>query len=113
MQTEIQPYSKEQLNALFKTKIDKIDFKKCPRLRKISSPHQFDAASQIVLKALWAQFNFDVDKKYDHSAYVGDFSMSKKADEEFEGYYKAFFKSKYFKRVQWDYVLNCKPVIIN
>jgi len=111
MQEEIQPYSNEQLNALFKTKIDKIDFKKCPRLRKITTLQQFDNASPIVLKALWAQFGFDVDKKHDKMAYVGDFSMSKKADEEFEKYYKVFFKSKYFKRVQWDYVLNCKPSI--
>ena len=105
-------YTKEEASKLFTLHIDKIDFTKCPKIRKISTRAQFDKASQTVLKALWRQFGLDVDQEREKKVYIGDFSMTKQAKEEFEAYYKPFFKNQQFKRVSWDYVLNCEPKII-
>jgi hypothetical protein len=61
---------------------------------------------------LWLQFNYDIEKEHDKIPYIGDFSMTAYAKEEFEAYYKVFFKNKQFDAVSWDYILNCEPSII-
>jgi hypothetical protein len=105
-------YTKEETQKIFKTRVDKIDFTKCPKIRKITTREQFDKASQKVLRALWLQFDYDIEKERDKVPYVGDFVMTSQAKEEFETYYKVFFKSKQFEAVSWDYTLNCEPNII-
>jgi hypothetical protein len=94
--------------------IDSIDFSLCPKLRKKVSYFNIAEIADVVIGALWKQFGIDLksgDKDYKKYS-VTDFTMTVEAKKQFEEYYHTFFKSKFFRFVALEYILNYEPKIL-